>query len=477
MKRIGDEIISEIVSEENIRQSIHEVLKGKKRKRSRTGKCILKHEDAFVKSIGIKIQKGAFKVEKYQEMLVSDGPKIRRIQAIPILDRIGVNAVMRVVEKYVYRQYIRTTAASIKNRGAHDLMSIILRDLKKFSEQMKYFYSSDYKKFYESISQDFMMFSLRRMFKGKILMSIFESFVRMMPSGISIGLRSSQGFGNLMLSMHLDHYIKDRVGWKFFYRYCDDCHAAGENKKMMWKFRDMMHERADYMNLTIKSSERIYPITEGLDALGYIIKSSIIRLRKRNKQRFARKIRYMKSKRRRNELTAAFYSICKHADCAHLFYVLTGVKMKDFKDLKIKPKYSDGKKRFDAMKVSIQDLCNQTIEVLDFEKGIVPGWQIEEYKKTVDIAKSRFQSLLKKYGSIDDIPETEEWIHPNHVPAPEGRYVVYFNDEGDPNNKKKFFTGDKDIWSILDQVKEQNKLPFRTTIVKVKGSSNKYKFS
>lgn len=50
------------------------------------------------------------------------------------------------------------------------------------------------------------------------------------------------------------------------------------------------YERADYMNLTIKSSERIYPISEGLDALGYIIKPSIIRLRKRNKQRFARKI-------------------------------------------------------------------------------------------------------------------------------------------------------------------------------------------
>lgn len=77
----------------------------------------------------------------------------------------------------------------------------------------------------------------------------------------------------------------------------------------MWKFRDVMHERADYMNLIIKSSERIYPISEGLDALGYIIKPSIIRLRKHNKQRFARKIKYMKSKHRRNELTAAFYSV------------------------------------------------------------------------------------------------------------------------------------------------------------------------
>lgn len=480
MKRIGDEIIDEIVSEDNIRKSIHEVIKGTKRKKSRIGRTILKHETAFIRSIAIKIRKGAFKIDKYQEKLVSDGPKTRRIQVIPILDRICVNAVMRIVEQRVHKQYIKTTAASLKDRGAHYLMSIIIRDFMQHPDEMLYCYSSDYKKFYENISQDFMMYSLRRMFKGKIILGIFECFVRMMPSGISIGLRSSQGFGNLMLSMHLDHYIKDRKGKKFFYRYCDDVHSVGRTKKEMWEFRDMMHERADYMQLIIKPNERVYPISEGLDALGYVLtydkdnNTVIIRLRKRNKQNFARKIKKMKSQRRRNELTAAFYSLCKHGNCNNLFYQLTGMTIHEFKDLKIKPKYQDGKKRFNAPRVSIQDLCNQTVDILKFETGIVPTWQKEEYNREVDKAKSRLQNLLEKYKTADKIPESEEWTDPNLIPKPEGRYVVLIRtDEGE----KKFFTGDHDIWSILDQAKERDLLPFRTTIKKVPNVTNKYQFT
>lgn len=475
MKRIGDEIIDEICSESNIRQSIHEVISGTKRKKSRMGRCILKHEDAFIRSIAIKIRNGTFRVEKYQEMLVTDGPKIRRIQAIPLLDRIGVNAVMRIVEKHVFRKYIRTTGASIKNRGAHDLMSIILEDLQRHPEEMRYIYSSDYAKFYENISQDFMMYSLRRMFKGKILMKLFESFVTMMPSGISIGLRSSQGFGNMMLSMHLDHYVKDRKRLKRFYRYCDDVHKGAATKQELWEFRDLMHERAEYMHLIIKPNERIYPITEGLDALGYKVFPNIIRLRKRNKQKFARKIKKMKSKRRREELVAAFYGIAKHADCNNLFYKLTGITMKDFKDLKIKPKYNDGKKRFNQSRISIQDLNNQTVEILDFETGVIPGWQTDEYRKKLDRARSRLSSLVEKYKSIDKIPESEEWVDPESIVKPKGQYVVSINTED--GQKRKFFTGDRDIWSILDQAREQKCLPFRTTIKRVPGTSNKYQFT
>lgn len=248
----------------------------------------------------------------------------------------------------------------------------------------------------------------------------------------------------------------------------------------MWEFRDVMHERADYMSLTIKPNERVYPISEGLDALGYVLtydkdsNTVIIKLRKRNKQRFARKIKRMKSQRRRNELTASFYSLCKHGNCNNLFYQLTGITMKDFKDLKIKPKYQDGKERFNVPRVSIKDLCNQTVTILKFEKGIIPTWQTEEYKKDVDKAKSRLQNLLDEYGTIDKIPEDEPWTNPDLIPKPEGRYVIFIETE---EGKRKFFTGDHDIWSILDQAKEQGELPFRTTIKKVPNVTNKYEFT
>lgn len=471
MKRLGDELIDEICEYSNIYESLHTVLRGTKRKNTRIGRLILKHEDLFIRSIASRIRNGKFRVIRYQEMFVTDGPKVRRVQSIPILDRIAANAVMSVVERHVFRKYIRTTGASIKRRGAHDLKQIIERDMRLNPEAFCFCYSSDFKKFYESIEQDFMLYSLRRMFKGKILMGIFESFVRMMPTGISIGLRSSQGFGNMMLSMHLDHYIKDRLRWKFYYRYCDDIHAACGDKPSMWKFRNVMHERASFMHLTIKADEKIYPVSEGIDALGYRIYPEVTKLRKRVKKNFAKKYKGIKSKRRRRELVASFYGQCKHASCNNLFYKLVGVTMKDFKDLKIKPKYNDNKKRFPGPRVSLRTLRNTQITVLDFETGIKPPWMIEEYNKAVAEAKSRLNTLHQKYGN--DIPSTEKYVLPEDVEKPEGRYVVSIEDE--EGKKCEFFTGDKDIWSILDQVREADELPFRTTI-KAQDNGNNQKF-
>lgn len=460
MKRYGDELIDEICSDENIRKSIHTVIRGKKRKNTRIGRIILKYEDKYVKAIAKKIRSNRFRVHQYREMLVTDGPKVRRVQSVPIVDRIACNAVMSVVEEKVWRKYIRTTSASIKRRGAKDLLEIIKRDLRQHPENFRFAYKSDYKKFYESVDQDFMMYSLRRMFKGKILMGMFENFVRMMPSGISIGLRSSQGFGNMMLSLHLDHYVKDRLGWKYYYRYCDDVMAAGASKEQMWKFRDMMHEKADFMRLTIKPDERVFPVENGVDALGYVIYPDIIKLRKRNKQNFARRIKRKSSKRRRNELTASFYSLCKHGNCKNIFYKLTGVKMKDFKDLKIKPKYQDNKKRFNARYVKIGSLQGKKVVILDFETGVMTKWQKLEYETAVKDAKARLNTLHQKYG--DNIPDTEEYVKPEDIKKPEGRYVVHV--EQPTGEKVKFFTGDRELWSCLDQAKEIGEIPFRTDI-------------
>ena len=55
-----------------------------------------------------------------------------------------------------------------------------------------------------------------------------------------------------------------------------------------------------------------------------------------------------------------------------------------------------------------------------------------------------------------DIPDEIDLPIPMTIPQPEGRYVVRILHE---KEEKKFFTASKDIWSILDQIKEQGELP------------------
>lgn len=143
------------------------------------------------------------------------------------------------------------------------------------------------------------------------------------------------------------------------------------------------------------------------------------RVRKRNKQNFARRLHKVKSRRRRKELIASFYGLVKHADCKNLFYKLTGIKMKSFKDLNVTYKPEDGKKRFPGTVVSIRELVNLPIIVKDYEMGI----------------------------------KTEQG---------EDRCIVSIEQNGE---MKKFFTNSEEMKNILQQISSMpDGFPFETTI-------------
>lgn len=369
MRREGY-IVEEVADYSNMSTSFDQVLRGSKRKKSRQGRYLLAHREEVIEELSGRIASGTYTVKDYRERTICESGKIRRIQVLTMKDRIAVHAVMSVVDRHLKKRFIRTTSASIKNRGMHDLMTYIRRDMCEAPEGTQYCYKFDVSKFYESISQDFVIYCVRRVFKDQKLIAMLENFTRLMPEGISIGLRSSQGLGNLLLSVFLDHYLKDKYGVRHFYRYCDDGVVLGETKAELWKIRDAVHGQMNSIGLSIKPNERVFPVDEGIDFLGYVIRPDHVRLRKRIKQKFARKMHEVKSRRRRRELVASFYGMAKHADCNKLLFNLTGKKMKSFKDLNVSYKPDDGKKRFPGSVVSIRELVNLPIIVKDFETGI-----------------------------------------------------------------------------------------------------------
>lgn len=421
MRREGH-IIEEIVEYSNMAESFDQVLSGTKRKKSHQGRYLLAHREEVIKELSERIASGTFHVtaKDIKEKDIIEAGKLRHIQFFKKLkNSIAVHAIMSVVDKHLKKRFIRTTSASIKNRGMHDLMKYIRRDIQKDPEGTRFCYKFDISKFYESVNQDFVMYSVHRVFKDKKLIAMLDNFVRIIPQGISIGLRSSQGLGNLLLSVYLDHYLKDRYGVRHFYRYCDDGVVLGKSKAELWEIRDAVHEQLEQINLKIKANERVFPVDEGIDFLGYVIYPDHVLLRKRIKQKFARKMHEVKSKKRRRVLIASFYGMAKHADCIMLFNKLTGKEMKSFKDLNVAYKPEDGKKRFAGAVVSIRELVNLPIVVKDFEVGV-------------------------KTSQGED------------------RCVVSIEHNGEP---KKFFTNSEEMKNILQQVSEMpDGFPFETTI-------------
>lgn len=415
MKRYGY-LIDEIVDRSNLEASFDEVT-------CDLSKWSKEHyrrkKEEIINRLATTIRDGSFRITRFEEFEVKEGPKIRKIQSPPVEERIGCNAVMRVVERYVYPTVIPTSCASIKGRGMHKLFRKMRSDIRHNIQDCCYYFQSDYLKFYENICQKLMKQVIRRYIKDKVLLPILDNFIELMPHGLSIGLRSSQCFGNLLLS-ELDHRMKEKYGVKFYYRYCDDILFLAKTKKLLWWLREKLLAESKALGLEIKPSEAIRPLSEGIDFLGFVYDGKKARIRKRTKQRFARHMAKVKSRSRRRKLIGSFYGMAKWGNCIFLIRTILDEKrdMEEFKNLGLVYEPEDGKKQFDGERVKLGTMVNLHIVILDFEEDV----------------------------------QTENGM----------RTLVQF--QYDNGKKAKYFTSDKRQLQFLRLAKERNVLPFGTTI-------------
>lgn len=432
MKRDGF-IIEEIVEYSNIAESFDYVMRGNKRKHSRAGRYLLHNREEVIKRLQEEIVSGEYRVSGYNEYTICERGKERVIQSIPLIDRIALNAIMRVVEKHLTRRFIADTAASIKGRGGHYLHNRMLRGMKKDPEGTRAVYKSDFRKYYQSIDQDIMMFVVKRFFKDRKLINILDGCVRMLPEGLSIGLRVSQALGNLLLNYYLDHKLKDKMGVRYMRRYCDDVVVQASDYRALTPIVHAIHLCAEEAKLQIKGNEQVFSLNyRDIDFLGYrVAGDGKITIRKHIKQRFARRWKRVKSKKRRQELAASFCGIAKHAHARHLFKTITGIKMKEYSELGITYTRKDGKKSFDCKKISIDTLINTHVSVEDFE---------------TDVTTSQ---------------------------GP-GRFLVKVKDESGVDGK--YFTNDDEMKFALLEARKSNEIPFGTFIRRVPLGGGKYRY-
>lgn len=426
MKRVGY-IIEEITERKNIEDSFDTVMSKASAKGSYAWLRIMESREIVIDEIIASIECDMFSVNRMYEFTVEECGKTREIQSVSLTDRIALNAIMTVVGKYLRRRFIRDTFSSIPKRGMHDGLRRMRRWMTEDPEGTKFCYKSDFKKFYHSIDQDILIGYLKRVFKDERLLNTLERIIRILPGGLPIGFRSSQEFGNFYLTLFLDHYMKDHLGVKYYLRYCDDIVILDYSKEKLKEISRHMHDISDGLKLTIKNNERIFEVDkDGVDFLGYVSYHSHVRIRKHIKQRFARKIKHVKSKRRRQQLVGSFYGFAKHGNCCNLFKKLTGISMKEFGEFGINYKPGNGGKWFDCEAIDMNALSNLRITVLDYE---------------VDVKT--------KHG--------------------EGRYLVLVDVEGE---HRKFYTNSKRIKQALDEINSRGEIPFITTIKRAKISDH-----
>ncbi len=309
MKRIGN-LYTKICSLENLQLADIRASKSKKKQHG-VIRHIKKRDQNILRLQGVLINKN-YQTSSYTTFTVNEG-KERLVYKLPYFpDRITHHAVMNILEPIFVSMFTADTYSCIKGRGIHSALDKLKKAL--FNERgTRYCLKLDVTKFYPSIDHDVLKALLRRKFKDNDLLWLLDEIIDS-ATGLPIGNYLSQYLANFYLT-YFDHWLKEQVGVKNYFRYADDMIILTANKAELHKILHQIRTYlADNLKLTIKGNYQIFPVDDrGIDFIGYVTRHTHVRIRPRIKRNFARKIKSG------NVATIASYKgWTKHADCKQL---------------------------------------------------------------------------------------------------------------------------------------------------------------
>ncbi|HHB79309.1 MAG TPA: RNA-directed DNA polymerase [Saprospiraceae bacterium] len=228
-------------------------------------------------------------VGDYHYFMIFD-PKERQICAAPFSERVLHHALMNICHDSFEKHLIGDTYATRKNRGTY----AALDRARSFSKKYQWFVKMDVRKYFDSINHVVLGSQLSQMFKDKDLLKVFDQILGSYSTdegkGVPIGNLTSQYFANHYLS-GADHFAKEQLGVKGYIRYMDDVLMFGNNKGQLLgaakKFVDYLRT---YLKLELKPL--VHAKTSfGIPFLGYKVFPYQVRLNKRSKARFRKKVK------------------------------------------------------------------------------------------------------------------------------------------------------------------------------------------
>lgn len=312
--------------------------------RNRESNLFLLHETLLNK---------AYKTSEYTVFKVYE-PKEREVYRLPYFpDRITHHAIMNLLEPIFMASFTADTYSCIKGKGIHGA-SFKLRKSLLDTESAKYCLKMDIKKFYPSIDHQVLKQLLRRKIKDKDLLWLLDEIIDSAP-GLPIGNYLSQYFANFYLS-YFDHWIKQELRVKYYFRYCDDLVFLAEKKPDLHRLSTKVIEYLnDELKLRVKPNYRIFPVTTGIDFVGYVHYPGYTLLRTGIKRRMAKAVYYGREKS-----IASYYGWAKHCNSKNL---LKKLSMTKFSELGIQAPAPS----MEGEKIEIYKILNKEIKVHGYE--------------------------------------------------------------------------------------------------------------
>lgn len=265
MKRLNN-LFDKICNLQNIEEA------DKKARRNKGARYGIKKHDQHRLEDNTKLleslQNGTYRTSQYSTFKIYE-PKERLIYRLPYYpDRIVHHAIMNVMEPIWKSVFIDQTYSSIKDRGIHACAKAVRKTLDKHPEETIYCLKLDIHKFYPSIDHEILKKIVRYKIKDKKLLNLLDGIIDSAP-GVPIGNYLSQFLANLYLT-YFDHWLKEDLKVKFYFRYADDIVILHNDKIHLHYLLNKIQEYLKTLKLELKPNYQIFPVdTRGIDFVGY----------------------------------------------------------------------------------------------------------------------------------------------------------------------------------------------------------------
>lgn len=307
---------------------------------------IKRFEDFY--SVNISRVKKTFEMGNYNggiyNIFLIQEPKYRIIMSQNIYDKlinhvVAIKFLLPVLDKSL----IDTNIATRFNKGTHFGIKLIKKYLNLLKEDTVYALKYDISKYFYNIDHDILMSLLKRKFKDQKVLEILKNIIdstnkgyvnraivklknneleridglnisfkekeikkeeiNKIPlyingKGLPIGNMTSQILAVFYLN-ELDHFIKERLGCKYYIRYMDDGVILSNDKEYLKRCLREIEKMVEKYKLRLNRKTKIINVSkEGLDFLGFrfcIYNKVILKVRRDIKKRFKRKMKLSKN--------------------------------------------------------------------------------------------------------------------------------------------------------------------------------------
>lgn len=245
-----------------------------------------------------------YKPSPYYEFYVYE-PKKRLVSAPAFRDRIVHHALCNIVEPLFEKKMIHDSYACRNFKGSHraaDRTQRFLRTAIKNCGEV-YCLKCDIKQYFPSIPHDILKRIIKRTISCKDTLWLIDRIIdsgatpgQLNPIKLPIGALTSQLWANIYLGQ-LDHFIKEELRERFYIRYMDDFIIINHSKERLWQVKDQIERYINHeLLLEFNNKTGIFPITQGIDFVGYRIWPTHRLLRKRSVKKLKHKLRVFERK-------------------------------------------------------------------------------------------------------------------------------------------------------------------------------------